>query len=392
MPLKAPHNKIQIRLVTSYDGLLALQPEWRALNAVAPAGSIFLSPDWVIPWWQQFGAHLSPRVMAARNAVGGRLLGLVLLAVGPRRALGALPYRELVMIGKDVAESAHLDALLLPEFAPRIAPAFARHIVAGLGADVVRLEGLAAGAALTEQLRNIAGVQANWREEPCPFLPLPATMDAVLAGLQRSVRSEIRRRRRRLEEAAAISFAEAQTLEDVSAALVAFFRLNGEVKLARGQEGAFNDHRLVAMQREVATRLFTAGALRLYSLTADGQVIASAYCYRDGDRVLFYNTGYSRDWSAYAPGTLILAHAIERSIAEGAKVYDMLRGAQGYKLEWTKAIAQDVYLRLPVSSRGRAVTMLLERARMLRERFRESERAEAFYQRVRERSSGVIRG
>jgi len=29
--------------------------EWRALNGKARAGNMFLGPEWLLPWWSQFG-------------------------------------------------------------------------------------------------------------------------------------------------------------------------------------------------------------------------------------------------------------------------------------------------------------------------------------------------
>ena len=48
--------------------------EWRELNQRARAGNMFLGPEWLIPWWERFGAGRELCCIQVRE--GGRLIGL----------------------------------------------------------------------------------------------------------------------------------------------------------------------------------------------------------------------------------------------------------------------------------------------------------------------------
>ena len=92
-------------LLADERALWALGPEWRRLWRRA-GGSAFQSPDWLLPWWRQFGTA-APRVATVRGADDA--------------LLGVLPlYRlegRLLPIGAGVTDQS--DALLAPDYRRR---------------------------------------------------------------------------------------------------------------------------------------------------------------------------------------------------------------------------------------------------------------------------------
>jgi CelD/BcsL family acetyltransferase involved in cellulose biosynthesis len=79
--------------------------------------------------------------------------------------------------------------------------------------------------------------------------------------------------------------------------------------------------------------------LRLHALRLDGAVIAALYALADrpgrGDRrVYFYLGGFDPDRAALSPGALLVGHAIEAAVREGAVAFDFLRGQEAYKRRW----------------------------------------------------------
>ena len=85
--------------------------------------------------------------------------------------------------------------------------------------------------------------------------------------------------------------------------------------------------------------LLRSGVLRLHALRLDGAIIAALYALADrpggGDRrVYYYLGGFDPDRAALSPGALILGHAIEMAVREGAVAFDFLRGQEAYKLRW----------------------------------------------------------
>jgi len=96
---------------------------------------------------------------------------------------------------------------------------------------------------------------------------------------------------------------------------------------------------VVAAHREAAPLLDAVGLLRLYAMRLDGQIIAVLYCLaeaapRPNLRHYDYLGGFDPRFASLSPGTLLIAHAIERASDEGATAFDFLRGRDPYKYRW----------------------------------------------------------
>ena len=61
---------------------------------------------------------------------------------------------------------------------------------------------------------------------------------------------------------------------------------------------------------------------------------ASARRTADATTVYYYLSGYDPELDKLSPGTLIIAHAVECAVREGATTFDFLRGAEEYKTSW----------------------------------------------------------
>ncbi len=48
----------------------------------------------------------------------------------------------------------------------------------------------------------------------------------------------------------------------------------------------------------------------------------------------YYLGGFDPDYAALSPGALLVGHAIEAAVREGAVAFDFLRGREAYKRRW----------------------------------------------------------
>jgi CelD/BcsL family acetyltransferase involved in cellulose biosynthesis len=95
--------------------------------------------------------------------------------------------------------------------------------------------------------------------------------------------------------------------------------------------------------REVAGSLMRQGMLRLYVLRLGSCAAAAYYGFSAKGQSVYYLGGFDPAFSHYSPGTLVVAHAIERAItADRAQTFDFLRGRESYKTAWG-ATAQPLY-------------------------------------------------
>ena len=85
--------------------------------------------------------------------------------------------------------------------------------------------------------------------------------------------------------------------------------------------------------------LLRGGTLRLYALRLDGRIVATLQGLADPPgraerRVYFYLGGFDPAFERLSPGMLVVGHAIEESVREGAAAVDFLRGQERHKYLW----------------------------------------------------------
>lgn len=343
---------MNLKRITTADEFAALAGPWEALRAEAGAANPFLAHDWLARWWQTYAPGRQLWTILAYDlaydpAANGRLIGAVPLVL-ERARLGA---RRLTFMGSGEAAPNHLDLIAHPEHRDAFARAVADSLRAARGQwDVLELLSLSgdspAAAAVLTALGAAGMTPAVSLFARCPYAALPATYDEYLKGRSSNFRAQLRSKEKKLRrDFPDARFGRVETEPELDPAFDGFVRLHQARWAGRGELGAFADPALVEFHRAFARDALRRDALRLYHLRIGGEFAAAFHCFRDGPRVSYYNAGFDQRWSKYSVGMLILAHAIEPSIAEGATEFDFLQGEEAYKERWMTGCREDVRAR-----------------------------------------------
>ncbi len=307
MPLEVTHA-----VAVEESALATLRNEWRELWAQCPRATPFQSPDWLLPWWRQFGND-TPWVLTLRWEE--RLIGLLPLFLWERSGK-----RVASLIGSGITD--HLDALVPPGFEQMAAESWFAYLAQQTGRwDECDWQELPADSPLLCE-----PVAPDWRDEvteqsSCPVLKFPAT-------LPRHKRVNLRRYGGRV--AALGAQIESVRSTDLAEALTALFELHS----AQWQPGMFADEKVRAFHREVAAGMLANGMLRMYVMRAAGRIIGGCYGFQAHGRAHFYLMGSDPAWAKHSVGTLLVGHAIEAAQREGVGEFDFLRGREDYKYTW----------------------------------------------------------
>ena len=159
-------------------------------------------------------------------------------------------------------------------------------------------------------------------------LELPSTWDAFLKGLTGKERHEIRRKLRRLNEAARINFRVIESKTEVSRQIDTFFEL---FKLNRSDKSKFMTDQMASFFRSLAAALAEARILKLFVLDLDEEPVAATMCFNYQSTMYLYNNGYDKRFGSLSVGFLGKVLSIKESIQSGKKTYDFLKGAEVYK-------------------------------------------------------------
>ena len=297
----------------------SLSSRWLDTGSSLEWHSLFVLPPWLGAWWTAFGDGRSQCLMGVRQ--GDELIG-----IAPLRVKG----EEASFMGdQDVCD--YLDFIV----APGRDPEFFQVLIEELREQGIRRMDLGPVRADSTVMRELVPVAKRLkcecaldREDVSYELALPATWEAYLGLLKGTERHEIRRKLRRLEEAARIEFRRVDDPREVRCAMDTFLGLFGA---NRSDKAAFMTSRRTRFFRSLAEAMAEAGLLTLFFLELDAKPAAAVMCFHDPSTVYLYNNGYDNRFRSLSVGVLSKVLCIREAIREGKKKFDFLKGPEAYK-------------------------------------------------------------
>jgi CelD/BcsL family acetyltransferase involved in cellulose biosynthesis len=168
--------------------------------------------------------------------------------------------------------------------------------------------------------------------EICPVLELPPGKP-LAEILPKAQRRKLMQNRHRADNLGGVTFAIAGA-DKVPEALDALFALHAARWAADGGPGVLSDPPIQAFHRAAAPALARAGLLRMVVVRHHGRIVAVLLGFRDAERFHSYINGVDVSVPGQSFGSLAVAHLIEVAIAEGARTFHFLRGAEPHKFGW----------------------------------------------------------
>ena len=312
-----------------------LERAWNALLAESVTHVPFLRYEYLHNWWQTRGGGEwteSARLAIVTAETDGELCGIAPLFIAPTPA-GRPAGRPAILLLGSIEISDYLDLIVRPAdldaFVSGLLPFLEEKISGGLPLDLYNL--LETSPTLNA-LQSVATAQGyTFKQERLlhsPYIPLPGDWETYLAGIDKKQRHEIRRKMRRLSEAAVPSrwyFVEDPVQLDPE--IDAFLALMAQDE----KKAAFLTPLMKETLRGMIRCAFEAGCLQLSFLEIDGKK-ASAYLSFDYlNRIWVYNSGLDRALMEYSPGWVLLGHLLQWANENGREAFDFMRGDEEYK-------------------------------------------------------------
>jgi len=287
--------------------LSSIEPQWLDIYRRSPGATPFQSPMWLLPWWRAFG---SGEICAVRS--GDSFAPLYVLreddeSLGMFVGSGVSDYLD--MLGSDG------DAVLAE--------------LASIDCQMWDLQQLRQSSPLLS-----ATLPDGWSEnvedqEPCPKLTIAGAGDELQNLISTHFRKKIRYYRRQKPYVV-----ENATEENLDELLDALYALHAARWQQRGLPGVLADDTVQQFHREAARAMLREGELRMYATRVDERIVAVFYGFAHAGTVFYYLSGYDPELEKLSIGTLLVAHAIEQAVRDGATTFDFLRGAEEYKYSW----------------------------------------------------------
>jgi CelD/BcsL family acetyltransferase involved in cellulose biosynthesis len=312
----------------------SLRTDWEDLEQRAAEDNIFLTRLWQHAWWADLGRGQLDLVTFRDH---GRLVGL---APTYQEKVGGFPA---VRFGGGLEVSDYLGMLVEPGYERAVGRAFLEHCLEwqGLVLDFhfLRADGVTVRA-LTAAARDLDRRYIQEDEEVSPYIELTGDWETYLATLNKKNRHELRRKRRRLEEAGGWTITETR-LDTLAADLETFFDLHARSSRAKQD---FLTEEVKTFFRHICRHLQQAGWLSLRILEHRGRPLAAVLGFVYRGKLLLYNSGYDPEQNALSPGFALMTEEVRLAIDYGLAEVDFLRGDEKYKYDLGARDRQLVHL------------------------------------------------
>jgi CelD/BcsL family acetyltransferase involved in cellulose biosynthesis len=344
-------------LVTTRAGFEALEADWNELFERAGRDiHLFQTFNWLWHWSNHFlpaAGIAGPRLAIVTARIGERLV-----MVWPLVSESVGPIKRLTWMGEPVSQYGDLLIDDVPDKTSLLRAAW-DFVTRQTGASVLQLRKVRQDSAIAPLLEDKGATIVT--ELKAPFLDLKsaASFSEYETRYSSGARRNRKRQRRRLEERGAISLewftkgAEAAALTaEVFKCKLAWLRQRGIVS------PALVDPRTEQFFMDVARAELRPAGCHVMTLSSGGHPVAFEIGVRCKGRSAIHIIAYDLEFEKTAAGALLMEDSIRRASDDGIGVYDLLAPGDGYKLEWADdaVIVRD--WAAPLSTMGRAYSVL----------------------------------
>jgi CelD/BcsL family acetyltransferase involved in cellulose biosynthesis len=339
--------------VGSLDGFAALRDDWDQVVERLEVRSAFHSFAWNWAWWKHFGRG---RLRILVIGLPGEVRGIA--QFHERRHAGLLT--SLAPIGWGNRLTEQID-LLLPEAEREELLGVVAAWLGRQGCTWAWVPGLC-----PEQARSLGGAVGSVFEKEIPFefLDLPESWPALVAGLNKSMRDNVKYYPKLMvRNGHDFRLRIAATPTEVAEALPTLVRLHGR---RAGMRGSVN-HRNYLQDRghqeflaDALPALAAAGQAKIGLLEVGEEVVAAVSWLERGDSIGLYYTGFEPSWSKYSVVMVATSEVLQYAIAAGVRRIEFLRGTDPFKTRW--GTTQRMTVDVAVAKRTKLVRPLLNTA------------------------------
>jgi CelD/BcsL family acetyltransferase involved in cellulose biosynthesis len=313
-----------------------LAADWVQLFKSNPHHSPFQSWGWVDSWIKHLAGPHELCFICRRNDAGELLFVLPLVRRLSREHRSRGEYFLACGYGPDCSD--YIGCLWHPSIEEHVADmtawALNKFVEGSAQVKLTSLPGIGRFPhELNDVLKKTGRAALVEHFQSCPAVQLPESWDDFRKGLSRNFRSQVGRRHRGIlkHETAKLCSVSAERAADFADDII---RLNRVRMSAKGIVSTLENDSFRAFIREVIPRLAEDGLAWMDAVTNGSKTVGAALNLVHGGRVYYYTGGFDEEFSSLQPGTALFAEVIKRSITNGYKSYDFLRGQEAYKFRW----------------------------------------------------------
>jgi CelD/BcsL family acetyltransferase involved in cellulose biosynthesis len=310
----------QFEVFQGATGLAAIREDWERVTRALDKPRFFHLYEWYESYLNTLSDSPVYFVLARRK---GAPVGVIPLVLTPHRLAGttlrglALPHHPHMLLCDAPMTNEGSDKVTMRELIMYLR----RQRV--IQWDVLFFPNLLEDSGLLSALNDgPVALRISELQTRCNYLPcLPP--DKLAARFSQNFRGNLRKARNKLAKLNRVEFISARSQPEIDQALDEFLAVEASGwKGAAGERSAINlDGRILGFYRSLTRNFSRIGACEINLLRAEGRCIAGQFCLVTSDTSYILKIGYDEAYAQVAPGNMLLEHAIQRYLSEGAIKY-----------------------------------------------------------------------
>ncbi len=340
---------LKVEEVTRAADLEGFREEWTDLVAQDGGEVFFQTYEWLTAWIDHFWKDRPLVFLFVRR--DGKLIGLAPLLSDEEGRLGC-PGCVTLAANDYTLRAGFLGA----RGGAEILEPVVRHLRETRSGLRLNLLNVLAGSPLLEELRALGqgnGFSTMVRQgTTSPVVEFPGGWEAYLQSRSKHMRSELRRKARKIEASGALTFSTASTPEQCERAIEHVVSI--EARSWKHEIGASLDLRPDAQHfyRELARSCAPRGWVRLHLLSLDSRPVAYLYGFVVRNEYYAFHTAFDEAYEHLSPGVALFSRVLEDACRDRLRVFlgSMGAGVRDRTLlqaeaRWKSQLATEVRLR-----------------------------------------------
>jgi len=335
---------VKVERIASIDEFVSLADEWDDLLEKSGQANVFLTHEWMLSWWKVYGDGGNLFILICRSVENGALVGILPLY---RKREGYFPRVNILrfIAGSNVG-SDFLEPIFLPNSHQQIFEAFFEFLNKIIYKwDVIEFSSVDVDSIFYHVLNDKKNKFLKFNQydsQLCPYVNLPESWEEMLTSLSKKVRQKVGYYRRSLDRNSSYEILRVTNETELKDSLDYLMHIRKDRLEAKGIEFDKVSSLYKKFHEKIMKSFLNKGWLNLYFLKLRNKPVAFVYQFVFQGRVFFYQTGFDRTYSAQSVGFVLLGHVIEHVIDEKYKIFEFLRGDEGYKYDWGRINARKI--------------------------------------------------
>ncbi len=321
-----------IKVVDTFEGLIALEDYWNKLYQKCSISSIFSSWEWARTWWEIYQDQGQRKLFILCFYRHDELVGIAPFQIDSSFPKSVIQGKTLRFIGagerrKDTVVSQYLDFMVLPGLEEKMTTIISQSLIENKAKwnfadfEYVLKDALVLKCFNDEQ-RDICRQKIEYGFRY--FVPKMEDFDQYLSKMGKRWRKMFVKKSRIMNRDGEVNieFSSSQKLASVALHDLA------EIHCSRWKQKAgdciFKSQRFYRFHEKILDRLVPQNKAFIKTISLDGDDLASYYVFTDKEKIHYYQSGFFSEYAnRYSPLFLLVCHEVGDAIKNN-KQFDFM--------------------------------------------------------------------